>query len=116
AAGGLWQGVERLGKRVAGKLRGYRELSVDDPIVRLLALRQRQLIHALERRGHAARTPVQLQRPDDRAWQSGPLPDGLKEARSRPEWSALGDRYQEDERRKRVVAQLARQLAQAGDA
>ena len=42
AAGGLWQGVEKLGKRVAGKLRGWREISVDDAVLRLLALRQRE--------------------------------------------------------------------------
>ena len=51
AAGGLWQGVEKLGKRVAGKLRGWREISVDDAVLRLLALRQRELIAALEHRG-----------------------------------------------------------------
>src|SRR5690606_21365810 len=59
-AGGLWQGVERFGGRLMDKLRGYREITVDDTVLRLLALRQRQLINALERRGHAARDPVQL--------------------------------------------------------
>ncbi|WP_459616420.1 GTPase/DUF3482 domain-containing protein [Bordetella sp. 2513F-2] len=111
AAGGLWQGVERFGKRVAGKLRGYRELSVDDPVLRLLAMRQRQLIQALERRGHAARAPLHLDRPADAAWRSGPLPDALAEARSRPEWSALGERHEDDERRKQRVAALAVDLA-----
>lgn len=111
AAGGLWQGVEKLGKRMAGKLRGWRELSVDDAVLRLLALRQRQLIEALERRGHAAREPLQLDRPDDEAWRKGPLPEALKEARSRPEWSALGEHYEDSERRKRIVGELAKTLA-----
>ncbi|SSW71677.1 GTPase/DUF3482 domain-containing protein [Achromobacter agilis] len=113
AAGGLWQGVEKLGKRVAGKLRGWREISVDDAVLRLLALRQRQLIEALERRGHAAREPLKLDRPDDEAWRKGPLPEALKEARSRPEWSALGDGYEDSDRRKRVVGALAKTLAEA---
>ncbi|MCD0504556.1 DUF3482 domain-containing protein, partial [Bordetella petrii] len=112
AAGGLWQGMERFGGRILGKLRGYREITVDDAVLRLLALRQRQLIHALERRGHAARDPVRLERPADQAWRSGRLPEALKEARSRPEWSALGKGHEDDERRKRVVAKLAATLAQ----
>ncbi|WAI84048.1 MULTISPECIES: GTPase/DUF3482 domain-containing protein [Achromobacter] len=111
AAGGLWQGVEKLGKRVAGKLRGWREISVDDAVLRLLALRQRHLIDALERRGHAAREPLKLTLPDDDAWKKGPLPDALKEARSRPEWSALGKHHEDSDRRKRIVQELARALA-----
>ncbi len=113
AAGGLWQGVEKLGKRVAGKLRGWREISVDDAVLRLLALRQRQLIDALERRGHAAREPLRLGLPDDEAWRKGPLPEALKEARSRPEWSALGKHYEDSDRRKRVLHELAKTLASA---
>jgi hypothetical protein len=113
AAGGLWQGVEKLGKRVAGKLRGYREISVDDAVLRLLALRQRQLIEALERRGHAAREPLRLDLPDDEAWRKGPMPDALKEARSRPEWSALGKHHEDSDRRKRMLLELAKTLASA---
>src|SRR3546814_6908756 len=56
AAGGLWQGVERFGGRILGKLRGYREITVADAVLRLLALRQRQLLHALDRRGQARKS------------------------------------------------------------
>lgn len=111
AAGGLWQGVERFGGRILGRLRGYREISVDDAVLRLLALRQRQLVQALERRGHAARDPMRLGQPADAQWRSGRLPEPLREARSRPEWSALAKGHEDDERRKRVVAELARILA-----
>lgn len=111
AAGGLWQGVERFGGRLMGKLRGYREITVDDAVLRLLALRQRQLISALERRGHAARDPVRLDQSADDAWRSGRLPEALKEARSRPEWSALNKGHEDNERRKRTVTDLARVLA-----
>src|SRR5690606_19116167 len=57
-AGGLWQGAERVGKRLWGRLQGYQELSVDDSVLRLLALRQLSLVDALERRGHAALGPI----------------------------------------------------------
>src|SRR3546814_1319439 len=60
AAGGLWQGADKLGKRVLGRLKGYQEISVDDAVLRLLAVRQLALVHALERRGHAAQTPIAL--------------------------------------------------------
>src|SRR5690606_40714682 len=55
-AGGLWQGADRFGKRLLGRARGFRELTIDDAVIRLLALRELVLINALERRGHAART------------------------------------------------------------
>ncbi|ARP93029.1 GTPase/DUF3482 domain-containing protein [Bordetella genomosp. 13] len=112
AAGGLWQGVGQLGQRIAGRLRGHRELSVDDAVLRLLALRQRQLIQALERRGHAAREPLRLDQPADDAWRKAPLPDALAEARSRPAWSALNAHHDDDDRRKQKVAELAQRLAQ----
>jgi hypothetical protein len=112
AAGGMWQGIDRFGKRLGGKLRGYREISVDDAVLRLLALRQRALIEALERRGHAARDPVQLDvTQDDDAWRGGTLPAQLKEARSKPEWSALSRDYQDGPRRAAVVLKLARHLS-----
>ena len=57
-AGGLWQTSGHYGERIAAKLRGHRELTVDDAILRIVALRQRELLAALEGRGHAAMTPV----------------------------------------------------------
>jgi len=111
AAGGLWQGVSHMGRRVADRLRGHRELSVDDTVLRLLALRQRQLIQALEQRGHAAREPVRLDQPADQAWRASALPEALVEARSRPAWSALNAPHEDDARRKSKLAELAEHLA-----
>jgi len=114
AAGGAWTGLERLGKRMAGKLRGHREISVDDAVLRLLAVRGQALIAALDRRGHAATQPLVLAADDESGvavWRKGPLPDALKEARSRPEWSALSDAYEEDDRRRKVVDHLVAALA-----
>ncbi|ALM87207.1 GTPase SAR1 [Bordetella sp. N] len=134
AGGGLWQSVERYGQRVLGKLRGYRELSVDDAVLRLLGLRASQLIEALDRRGHAARDPLRLaggaaeadprsagdDMPDtvqaradtgDRAWRKGALPAELKEARSRPEWSALNGKHEDSPRRAAAVRSLGARVA-----
>lgn len=48
-AGGAWQTVGHYGQRLLGKLKGQRELSVDDSVLRLLALRQRQLLRHCRR-------------------------------------------------------------------
>lgn len=131
-AGGLWQGAERVGKRLWGRLQGYQELSVDDSVLRLLALRQLSLVDALERRGHAALGPITVNtellpaRPADsnqsttepanspptrnRIWREGKLPEELLEARSQPQWSNLAPMFESDTRRDEVVHALTRVL------
>jgi hypothetical protein len=111
AAGGMWQGIERFGKRLGGKLRGHRELTVDDAVLRLLAVRQRALVQALERRGHAAREPVRLDSTEKDPWREAGLPPEIKEARSRPEWCGMADGYQDGARRAAIVDRLAQRLA-----
>src|SRR5690606_13316773 len=119
AGGGLWQGADKFGKRMLGRLKGYQEISVDDQVLRLLALRQLALVQALEHRGHAAQTPIDLPgefvhkgRPaaaaplvaetpplakppalkqNSDALRDARLPDELTEARSQPRWSTLSD-------------------------
>lgn len=113
AAGGLWQGADKLGKRLLGRLRGYQELTVDDAVLRLLALRELALVAALERRGHAAQGPIDisaLMEGRDTALRKEKLPEELLEARASPEWSTLADAYQPSSRRAEVVRQLALQL------
>ena len=65
--GGSAQTLRNYGERLKGKLKGQRELTVDDAVLRLLALRQRQLLAALATRGHAATTAIQLDDPRDEA-------------------------------------------------
>ena len=72
-----------------GKIKGQRELTVDDGVLRLLALRQRQLLLALDQRGHAAMEAVQVATPQDKTWREGKLPDALSKARAHPQWSSL---------------------------
>lgn len=87
--GALFGDRHGLGRRWFNRLRGYRELRVDDATLRLLALRQRRLLRALERRGHGAVTPLDASGNGDERWRSASLPRTLLRARARPEWSAL---------------------------
>ena len=48
---------------------------------------------------HAARTPIRIVPHDGEDLRKGALPAALKEARSRPEWSALGQAHEDSERR-----------------
>ncbi len=110
-AGGAWQTVGHYGQRLLGKLKGQRELSVDDSVLRLLALRQRQLLAALQMRGHAAMEAIRVDSPEDKQWREGKLPEALRKARAHPEWSTLNGRKRVDksERQEQVDA-LAQQL------
>ena len=87
--GGSAQTLRNYGARLKGKLKGQRELSVDDAVLRLLALRQQLLLQALEARGHAAVESINLAAPQDASWREGKLPDALHKARAHPEWSSL---------------------------
>ncbi len=111
AVGGLWQTAERYGGRLLGQWRGVRELTVNDAILRLLAVRQQWLMAALERRGHAAQAPL-LRDTDaaattDPGLRKGALPPPLREARSHPEWSVLAKRHEDSARRQAAIAAMA---------
>ena len=88
-AGGGLQTARSYGARLLGKLQGRRELSVDDGVLQLLAVRQLQLLNALGQRGHAAQHVIQLDGPDAALWQPTQLPASLRKARAHPEWSTL---------------------------
>jgi len=109
-AGGLWQGAEHAGKRVWARLRGHQALSADDATLRLLALRQTQLLTALEQRGHAARAPIALAIQDE-AWRKGALPSELEMARGHRDWSALAPNYAPSTQRDVCVVALASRLS-----
>lgn len=129
AAGGLWQGFDKWGQRLMGKWRGKMELSVDESVIRVLALRQTALIHALEARGHAAQVPIAIARsalalaPDDDQhhdqtahgidWRKEALPAVLLEARSHVDWCSMLSQNAASARREQVVIELAAQLHRA---
>lgn len=109
-AGGALQTARNYGSRLMGKFKGARELTVHDDVLRLLALRQQQLMVALDRRGHAAQGSVQLDALDEHTWRKGKLPEPLLKARAHPRWSTLNP--QGNARLEERQAQLER-LAQA---
>ncbi len=88
-AGGGLQTARNYGTRLLGKLKGRRELSVDDQILRLLALRQRRLLAALAARGHAATGSIRLDVEIEQQWREQSLPAPLNKARAHPQWSSL---------------------------
>ena len=110
-AGGALQTARSYGSRLLGKLKGQRELTVDDSVLRLLALRQRQLLHALNARGHAAVDSIKVATPEDKTWREGKLPEALKKARAYPQWSSLNPhpKLSQAERQAQIEA-LAEQI------
>ncbi len=98
AAGGLWQLGQMYGGKIIGKLRGVRSLSVDDAILRLLALRQLWLLDVLQQRGHAAMERIALDAGHHLDWRKDRLPDALSKARSRSEWSQFNADFDADAR------------------
>ncbi|HAQ87700.1 MAG TPA: DUF3482 domain-containing protein, partial [Pseudomonas sp.] len=101
--------ARHYGNRLLGKFKGQRELTVDDAVLRLLALRQRQLLITLAARGHAAMEAIRLDAPDDKTWREGKLPEALHRCRAHPQWSSLnpGARLQDSERQVAIEGLLA---------
>jgi hypothetical protein len=109
--GGAWQTMDGLGPRLLARLKGGRELTVDDGVLRLLAARQQLLLQALEGRGHAAMTPIELGHPDVRRWREQPWPEPVAQARAHPEWSSLAPaagHWRGDDARTAAIEALAR--------
>lgn len=115
-AGGGAQTARHYGNRLLGRIKGQRELTLDDSVLRLLAVRQRLLLGALASRGHAAQTSIQLESPEDQLWREGRLPKALTKARARPEWSSLNSATRLDQtERLECVDALAQNLGQIGN-
>ncbi|PTT61684.1 DUF3482 domain-containing protein, partial [Pseudomonas sp. HMWF007] len=111
-AGGALQTARSYGSRLLGKIKGQRELTVDDGVLRLLALRQRQLLLALDQRGHAAMEAVQVATPQDKTWREGKLPEALSKARAHPQWSSLNPhaKLNQAERQEQIEALVGKVL------
>ncbi|GIZ12536.1 GTPase/DUF3482 domain-containing protein [Pseudomonas sp. NCCP-436] len=110
--GGTAQTLRNYGQRLKSKLKGQRELTVDDAVLRLLALRQQQLLAALDSRGHAAMEAITLSAPQEALWRQGRLPTALSMARAHPEWSSLNPHSRlQDAERTEQLEQLRTELA-----
>jgi hypothetical protein len=110
-AGGAWKAIDRWGDRVLGKMRGFRELTVDQSILQILALRQIQLLNRLEHRGHAALTPLRLEQAPHLSLDNPTLTKIMTLARAHPDWSSIGDDFNDSPARQRAIETLARGLS-----
>jgi GTPase Era involved in 16S rRNA processing len=111
--GGVYQGWQSLGKRLLNHWRGYQTLQVQDAIVALLMRRQQLLVKSLQRRGHAAQQPLQLEpmSPLRQLLPQHDLPVLLDDARHQPQWSSLNpEHYQPSRVREQACADLQVQL------
>lgn len=107
-AGGALLTARSYGGRLLGKFKGRRELTVDDAVLRLLALRQRHLLLALGVRGHAAMHSIELTTPQDKTWRKGKIPEPLSRARAHPQWSTLNPHPKPNQgERQEVIDELA---------
>lgn len=114
AAGAAWQGLERWGTDLLARVKGARSVRVSDEVVLVLAVRQLQLLDALEHRGHAAQGPVRARE----QWQPAALsPDQLlkllSSARRHNDWSSMRGSGQDTEARSRVADEIRRLLDDA---
>ncbi|MDM0045957.1 GTPase/DUF3482 domain-containing protein [Variovorax dokdonensis] len=120
--GALSQGWGPFGRRLMGRLRGTRELSVEDAALFVMADQQLRLVQALEQRGHGAvAPPVQ---PDAAHAGDDPASDALSDAvratrpaRAHEEWAqtpSLRDRLSGTSgERSEAVDAVARDLERA---
>lgn len=119
-AGGGWQTLRHYGNRLLSSISGEHALRVQDDILQALAVRQLNLLYRLQGRGHAARTPMARETVEqvgkDRntalLWPGG-LPEALRQARSRPEWSLLQPDASEQSARREAVTTLEAELQSA---
>ncbi len=106
-AGGAWKAIDRWGERVLGQVRGFRELTVDQSILQLLALRQMQLLNGLEHRGHAALAPLRLEQAPHLSLENPALTKSIALARAHPDWSSIGENFNDSPARQRAIDALA---------
>lgn len=93
AIGGVWQGWTHYGKKLVGHLKGERELIVDDEILKLLTLRQMNLLQQLATRGHGSQALLMVTQSSKLREQFlRALSTRLKLARRNPQWSSLNQR------------------------
>lgn len=92
ALGGLIGGIAGNGNAIADKFNGVKRLYIDPATLALLATRATTLLATLRHRGHASTQKVvsssQVLTP---IFSADKLPDLLKKARNKPQWSSLND-------------------------
>ncbi|HEY4542787.1 MAG TPA: GTPase/DUF3482 domain-containing protein [Noviherbaspirillum sp.] len=114
AIGGIAsQGWGHLGRRLANKLRGMQELTLENEVLFVLAAQMCALLRALELRGHAAQGKIAAggDAHVEKGEEIRQLVSTLQPARSHPEWAPVeGRRATNDGARMRLVADVSEQL------
>ena len=121
AVGGLAsQGWSQVPRKIANRMRGTEELTLENDVLLLLAGSLLRLCTALEQRGHAALETLHVASTSGNAGDEGPQPDAnalvalvhsLAPARSYPQWElARPDQSGTDARRSRLVERVAQGL------
>ena len=108
AASGGWR---PLWRKLENRLNGVQELTVEDPVLLLLADHLLDLARALEQRGHAAQDKLRLD--DGRIDEDGlrPVVSALGAARGHPDWErGEGRRGAGGSDRQALEAEIAREL------
>ncbi len=115
ALGGMAsQGWGQFGRRLANKVRGVQELTLENEVLYVLAAHMLGLMEALERRGHAAQGKVAVvQAEQEKAQAFKPIVAALQLARGHADWAWIGRRGATDARRTRLSDEIARQLERA---
>lgn len=103
AIGGVLGGVWPNMQTISDKLSGIQTLHIDPETVTLLAARALDLLHALQKRGHAAQAEIKSVS-GKTPWKPSQLPSELNKARSQPKWSSLNTRQEESSYRERLEA------------
>jgi hypothetical protein len=88
ALGAGWAAARRYQQELKAALRGHKWLCVDDDTVSLLFLRNRQLLHSLTQRGHAAQNKLQVMN-DIQKTLPGRWYKVVNVLRQHPEWQQL---------------------------
>ena len=88
ALGAGWAAARRYQQELKAALRGHKWLCVDDDTVSLLFLRNRQLLHSLTQRGHAAQNKLHVMN-DIQKTLPGRWYKVVNVLRQHPEWQQL---------------------------
>ncbi|MBS0316327.1 MAG: GTPase/DUF3482 domain-containing protein [Proteobacteria bacterium] len=114
AASGGWR---PLWRKLENRMAGVQELTVEDPVLWLLAGHLLDAVRALAERGHAAIARLELSaQAGDPAGELRPVVRALEPARGHPEWErATGRRARRNAERAELETELARLLDQGLD-
>jgi len=111
-AGALLQTGQRYRHELNARIKGHRSVCATEATLRVMLLRQLDLLNKLQRRGHAAMDAVSVE-----SLSGEDLPEEfqswLKQLHGNPQWSRLGTRFDsQDESRNSFIAEVAGLLKQ----